>query len=131
VLAGPAAKVTGPNASSQDGQMVQQYYDLVHNLEIQYAHNYVFVLSAGMIMPMIIFYFSALIKSEGRFKIVALFSVICNLCNIGADYAMVMWAHQGMLGGGIASIECYAINILLLAGFLFYLNAKDKTWLKF
>jgi Na+-driven multidrug efflux pump len=131
VLAGPAVKLNTPGHQTGDMEIMQAYYNQVHNTEIDFAYRYVFVLGSAMIMPMLIFYFSSLIKSEGRFKIVALFSVFCNLCNILADYVMVMFAHDGMRGGGIASVECYAINIILLAVYLFYLNSKNKTWLKF
>jgi Na+-driven multidrug efflux pump len=111
--------------------VLQEYFQKVHDLQITFANNYLLIYSAGIILPLFIFYLASLIKSEGRFKVVVITSVLCNLLNISLIVIFILYAHLNMIGGALGSTVSYAVNLIVLLMYLIYLNHTNQTWLTF
>jgi Na+-driven multidrug efflux pump len=118
-MSSPVEKVTDPQ--------MQIYFQKIHDLQITFANNYTMIYSAGIVLPLLIFYFASLIKSEGRFKIVVITSIACNILNIGLIVIFILFAHLDMIGGALGSTVSYGINLSILIGYLAYLNRTNQT----
>jgi Na+-driven multidrug efflux pump len=110
---------------------IQNYFQKVHDLQISFGNSYIMVYSAGIILPLLIYYFASLIKSEGRFKLVVATSIVCNLLNIGLIVIFILVAKLNMIGGALGSTISYAINLIVLIFYLYHLNKSEQTWLDF
>jgi Na+-driven multidrug efflux pump len=122
--------MSSPAEYSADA-VLNAYYQKVHDLQISFASEYTFIYSAGIILPLLIFYLASLIKSEGRFKLVVFTSIACNVLNIGLIVIFILFGHLDMYGGALGSTVSYAINLLVLLFYLIHLNRTDQTWLSF
>jgi Na+-driven multidrug efflux pump len=106
---------------------LQTYFTKVHDLQISFASNYLLVYSASVILPLFIFYLASLIKSEGRFKVVVITSILCNLLNIALIVIFILFAQLDMVGGALGSTVSYAVNLLVLLFYLVRLNRRGET----
>jgi Na+-driven multidrug efflux pump len=118
--------MSSPVEQSSDPTL-QIYYQEVHNLQITFASSYLMVYSAGIILPLFIFYLASLIKSEGRFRVVVATSILCNLLNIALIVVFILFAHLDMIGGALGSTVSYAINLIVLLVYLIHLNRTGQT----
>lgn len=120
VISSPVKRNTG-NAE------LDLYYQTTHDLQIKIASQLTIVYSCCLIIPMFMTYFGALIKSEGKFKIVAITSVISNIVNIGLTFLFVLVIKTDGYGAPISTIMCQSINLIFLLIYLVYLNKKKMT----
>jgi Na+-driven multidrug efflux pump len=119
VMSSPVEKSSNPD--------LQAYFNKVHELQLKFASDYVLVYSAGIPMPLLIFYFASLIKSEGRFRVVVITSILCNILNLGLIVVFILVGHLNMLGGSLGSTVSYAINLVILLIYLSHLNRTEQT----
>jgi Na+-driven multidrug efflux pump len=114
-----------------DAQRLNDYYAAVHQVEIGFAFKYIVILAAGITLPMLIFFFGSLIRSEGKFRVVTIISVVSNIFNIGVSVLFIQFAHLGVMGGSLSCLVCYFGNLIFLLFYLIYLMKKNETWLSF
>jgi Na+-driven multidrug efflux pump len=118
-------------ALSTDPPELQTYFQKVHDLQISFASHYTMIYSAGILLPLLIFYFASLIKSEGRFRVVVVTSIVCNCLNIGLIVIFILFGHLDMYGGALGSTVSYAVNLIILLIYMVRLNMRNETWLSF
>jgi Na+-driven multidrug efflux pump len=123
----PLLTLMSAPAEQSNNEVLKGYFQQIHDLQIKFANNYLTVYSAGIILPLFIFYLASLIKSEGRFKVVVITSVLCNLLNIGLIVIFILFAHLGMVGGALGSTVSYSINLIVLLIYLIHLNRTGQT----
>lgn len=111
---------------------LQQYYDKVHELQVKYAHDFIFILSLGPVIPCLINLFSVLIRAEGRLIVPTIIAIAANIINVLLDFVLIWFVKLGMRSGGIATFLGWTINLLFLLIYVWYLNHKNKfTWINF
>ncbi len=111
---------------------LQKYYDTVHQLQIKYAYDFIFILSLGPVIPCLINLFSVLIRSEGRLIVPTVVAIAANIINVLLDFILIWYAKLGMMSGGIATFSGWIINLFSLLVYVWYLNHKNKfTWINF
>lgn len=115
-----------------DDQLLDRYYTVVHEKQIEYAHSFIIYMSAGSILPCFINYFSGLVRAEGRLLLPTLFAIGCNIVNVVLDAILITCAKFGMASGGIATLSGWTINLISLIVYIAYLNNKKQfTWIRF
>ncbi len=111
---------------------LNEYYHTVHTTQIKYAHDFIFILSLGPVLPCLINLFSVLIRAEGRLLFPTLISIAANIVNVLLDFLLIWYAKRGMQSGGIATFSGWVINLTALLCYIYYLNKKKKfTWIHF
>jgi Na+-driven multidrug efflux pump len=103
------------------------YYQKVHDLQIDYANTYTMFLIGLLLLTFLVVYFTTLVKSEGRFKIIVIASVSCNILNIGLSIIFIYVARVGIAGAGVASLISYIVNMTILVFYVKYLIKKNDT----
>jgi Na+-driven multidrug efflux pump len=103
------------------------YYQKTHDLQIKIASQLTIVYAGCLLVPMLMTYFGQLIKSEGRFKIVATVSIVSNIANIAITSLLVLFAKTDGYSAPISAILCQTFNLVFLLLYLSYLNKNKKT----
>jgi Na+-driven multidrug efflux pump len=107
------------------------YYAEAHSEQIKLASDYTLVFSGGLILTMFTVFFSSLIKSEGRFKLVAITGIVCNILSIALVVLFIYVAKIGIVGGALGNVVSFFINLGVLLIYLWILNKRKDTWLAF
>lgn len=102
----------------------------IHTLQVKWANEYTMVLSIGIILPLFLFYFASLIRAEGRFWVVVITNIICNILNLGFICFYIVVCKLDFIGGALGNTTSYLINIIVLIIYLSWLNKKNMTWLR-
>jgi Na+-driven multidrug efflux pump len=125
-LNNPILNAMSSSTQQSTDPILGPYYQKVHDLQIHYASIYTMFLTGLLLLTMFVFYFSTLIKSEGRFKVAVIASVICNILNIALVVIFIYVIKVGIVGAGIAASISYFINIVILIAYIKLLS-KHKT----
>ena len=90
--------------SADQYQNLYQVYKEANNMIIEYAQNYSFIILSAMILSMFDSFFSLLIISEGRQKMVVFAAVVSNVVNLIMDFVLIYVVHLAMVGGALATL---------------------------
>lgn len=114
-----------PNKIAQ----LQAYYDAAQKISIYWAKQYIYIYASGTILQGLSILLSYFIRAEGYNTYVMWWGIGANLINIGLDAVFIYVAKLGVLGGAIATIIGWTINLLAYIGYVIYMDKKQKTWL--
>lgn len=132
ILTSMAGKEVVVSGTGDVVDKLNKYYHTVHEKQIEYARDFIFILSLGPILPCLINLFSVLIRAEGRLVFPTIISVIANIVNVILDFVLIWYAKRGMQSGGIATFSGWVINLTGLISYVIFLNKKKKfTWIHF
>lgn len=121
----------GSNPTDQEVAAMQEIYNTSINTQISWANEYAMMLAIGTIVNTMLVYFSFMIRAEGRMKFVTIASILCNLLNILLDFIFIYVAKEGMMGGGLATLIGWLVNLGLFIAYIIYLNKMNSTWMNF
>ncbi|MDE7433863.1 MAG: hypothetical protein K2M43_01860 [Mycoplasmoidaceae bacterium] len=89
ILTAMSPKQTHIDGEGELVDKLNQYYATVHDLSIQYAYDFIFILSFGPILPCLINLFSVYIRAEGRLLFPTLTTFFANIANVLLDFLLI------------------------------------------
>ncbi|WP_027120531.1 MATE family efflux transporter [Mycoplasmopsis lipofaciens] len=110
-------------------ETLQAYYDASYKMVINWASKYVYIYAAGTIMQGISLLLSYFIRAEGYNSYVMFWGILANVVNILFDAIFIIPLKLGVLGGVLATLIGWAINLIAYLIYIIYHERKNKTWL--
>lgn len=107
----------------------KDYYNASNNLSLEWAKQYVYIYGAGTLIQGTYVLLSYLIRAEGRNTYVMVWAIIANIAGVILNAIFIIVLRLGVLGGVIATVLSWIIN---LSAYWFYIiinNKREKTWL--
>jgi Na+-driven multidrug efflux pump len=123
----PVLTAMSPKSETTTDPILQDFFNQEHALQIKFAREYTLIYSIGIFLPLLMFYFASLVKSEGRFRLVVITSIVCNVLNIGCIIFFILVAKIDMYGGALGSTISYTINLTTILVYIGFLNKKNDT----
>lgn len=126
-----------PHYSAVDGLTsgevndVNQYFKIAYDTQIEWSHQFLDILSWSSILNVFILYFSFMVRAEGKLMFVTVAEMSCNLFNILFDYVYISLCHAGMMGGGLATLTGWSMNVIVYSLYIAYLGRRGQTWMKY
>ena len=117
--------------SADQYQNLYQVYKEANNMIIEYAQNYSFIIISAMILSMFDSFFSLLIISEGRQKMVVFAAVVSNVVNLIMDFVLIYVVHLAIVSGALATLIGWTFNCSWYIIQIHLLNKKNDTGLVF
>ncbi len=110
---------------------LRNYFDTYYDGIVYQASRYVYFVNGSIIFScftnLIVFY----LRGENNSLIPTIIGIICNFLNIILDVIFIIVAKIGIMGGGLATFLGQFINFIILIGYLYNLNIKNKTTILF
>ncbi|WP_036436724.1 MATE family efflux transporter [Mycoplasma elephantis] len=117
------------NKMGDDFLLMKAYFDAAHDLSVAWAKDYIYVYAGGAFIMALHVILSFLIKAEGRNNYVLFIAIISNISNILLDMLFIIVFKLGVLGGALATLIGWSINLLGYLSYCWYNARKQKTWL--
>ncbi|GHU48580.1 hypothetical protein FACS1894218_5900 [Bacilli bacterium] len=114
-----------PTTCSDD--TLNEYYQKVTSEQVVLASDYTLVMTGGLFLTMFTILFASLIKSEGRFKLVAITGIMCNILSIGLVVIFIYIAKIGIAGGALGNVVSFTVYLGVLLIYLIILNKRQDT----
>lgn len=102
------------------------YFSLRNNAIVSYVNNYIWFITASIPLVSILNLLVFFLRAEGKNLLITIFSLICSFFNILFDLLFFVVLKTNIYGGGIATFLGYIINLLIVAGYICYLNRKNE-----
>ena len=115
------------NANEFD--LLQSYYYAAAKMSAHWAKQYMYVYASGTILQGLVNLLSYLIRAEGYNAYVMGWAIGANLVNIALDALFMIPLKMGVLGGVIATLIGWFVNLLAYLAYCAVKEKKDKTWL--
>ncbi len=110
---------------------LNRYFDIAYQTQIDWSHEFLDILSWSSILNVFILYFSFMVRAEGKLSFVTAAEMTCNVFNILFDYVYIKWCHTGMMGGGLATLTGWSMNVIVYSIYIWYLGHKNETWMRY
>ncbi|UUD36756.1 MATE efflux family protein [Mycoplasmopsis californica] len=112
-----------------DFDVMKAYFDAAHSISVKWAKFYILVYGGGTFIMALHVLLSFLIRAEGKNNYVLIIAIISNLCNIGLDALFIIVFKLGVLGGALATLIGWIVNLLGYLWYCYYNTKKQHTWL--
>lgn len=113
------------------GIALSDYFAKSHELQHRFAYNYLFLMSFALFFNMFVYYFSFMIRAEGRMLFPMVISIVTIAINLLLDFIFIKFAHIGMSSSAAAAMIGWATNVVACVIYIQILVKKQKTWLSF
>lgn len=110
-------------------EILQEYFKASTGMSTTWAQHYVYIYAGGTFIMAMYTLLSFLIRAEGRNNYVLVFAIIANIANIALDYIFIKYFKMGVLGGAVATIIGWIINLGGYLWYCFWNTRKESTWL--
>ncbi len=127
----PHIKYGTAGLEQQEVNLVNQYFNVAYDTQIKWSHQFLDILSWSSILNVFILYFSFMVRAEGKLAFITIAEMFCNVMNIIFDYIYIKLCHAGMMGGGLATLTGWSINVVVYATYIWYLGKKEQTWMRY
>ncbi len=117
--------------TKSDLAILNAYFERAYETQINWSHEFLDILSWSSILNVFILYFSFMVRVEGKLWFVTTAEMCCNFVNIIFDYVYISLCHAGMMGGGLATLTGWSINVVVYTIYIWYLGKKGETWMKY
>lgn len=115
----------------REALLLQDYYDAGSKISLKFARQYILIFGAGTVLQGLVSLLSFFIRAEGHNTYIMFWGITANLINIGMDYILISIAKLGVLGGAIATVIGWTINVGAFVIYIIYMDRRKKTWMTF
>ena len=117
--------------TDQELSDINEYFKIGRATQIAWSHEFLDILCWSSILNVFILYFSFMVRAEGKLLFITTAEVGCNILNVIFDWIYISFAHAGMMGGGLATLTGWSVNVIVYATYILYLSRKNQTWMKY
>lgn len=117
------------NGNIGDGEIMVAYFNAANKMSVWWAQQYTYIYAGGTFIMALYTLLSFLIRAEGKNNYVMFFAIIANVANIALDALFIIVFKMGVLGGAVATIIGWIINLGGYLWYCFYNTKKKSTWL--
>ncbi len=113
-------------ANDNDNQNVtniwNNYFNLVRTYSINWAEDFLFIITAGLIIASVASLMLTILRSDGAIIIVTIMTIIPVTVNILLDFILIYYAQIGMDGAAVATLIGWSLEVI--ASFLYVSFSK-------
>lgn len=117
--------------SNEEVDIANKYFKVAYDTQILWSHQFLDILSWSSILNVFILYFSFMVRAEGKLAFITIAEMCCNVINVIFDYIYIKLCHAGMMGGGLATLTGWSINVIVYTLYILYLGKKGQTWMRY
>ncbi|ADE19944.1 MATE family efflux transporter [Mycoplasma crocodyli] len=114
---------------NEASEVLKDYFKAGENMSLYWAKLYIYIYGAGTLIQGVYVLISYLIRSEGKNSYVMFWAIIANLVGIGFNALFIMVFKMGVLGGVLATIIGWSVNLLSYIAYIVYNNKRQSTWI--
>lgn len=115
--------------TKEDNETLQAFYDASRHLSVHWAKQYVYIYALGTILQGLSMLLSYFIRAEGYNAYVMGWVIGANIVNVVLDWVFIVPCKMGVLGGVVATIIGWSINLTAYLAYVVINSKRNKTWL--
>ncbi|MBN0919243.1 MATE family efflux transporter [[Mycoplasma] gypis] len=109
--------------------ILTSYFDASHNMAVWWTKQYIYIYGAGNILQGLYVLLSYLIRAEGKNSYVMIWAILANIIGLVFDAILIIVLRMGILGGAIATIIGWFVNVGAYFIYIYRSNKKQTTWI--
>ncbi|EFF41239.1 MATE family efflux transporter [Mycoplasmopsis alligatoris] len=117
------------SANHKASEIFQDYYNACQTISLSWAKLYIYIFGAGTLIQGIYVLISYLIRSEGKNAYVMYWAIGANIAGIAFNALFIIVFKMGVLGGVLATIIGWTINLLAYIAYIYVNNKRGTTWI--
>lgn len=113
--------------TNADYKNLKEVYNDSNNLILTYSEHFAYIAISGLVFNMFDLFFSILIITEGKQKMVVFAALMSNILNIFLDFIFIYFGRMAMIGGAIATVIGWSFNCAWYVLQIWIMNKKGET----